>query len=123
LHEQIVVLRVVVKSVPRVPPSQRLSITEKSPHFWRAVARYGFMEHPNIPQIMQAFESEGFPLDLSDLTYYVGRDTIVGREDGKGIPAWQKNLFAMMERNAAQIGDFFSLPCDDVVEIGRQISI
>jgi K+ transporter len=28
-----------------------------------------------------------------------------------------------MERNAAQVTDFFSLPGEQVVEIGRQISI
>jgi KUP system potassium uptake protein len=29
----------------------------------------------------------------------------------------------MMERNAAHVSDFFSLPSDQVVEIGRQVSI
>jgi KUP system potassium uptake protein len=32
-------------------------------------------------------------------------------------------LFAAMGRNANRITDFFSLPSDQVVEIGRQISI
>jgi len=31
--------------------------------------------------------------------------------------------FAMMERNAIHVSDFFSLPNDQVVEIGRQIAI
>ena len=45
------------------------------------------------------------------------------REDGKGLPGWQEALFAFMERNAAHLTDFFNLPGDQVVEIGRQISI
>jgi KUP system potassium uptake protein len=32
-------------------------------------------------------------------------------------------MFAVMERNAIHVSDFFSLPSDQVVEIGRQISI
>ncbi len=60
---------------------------------------------------------------LSDVTYYVGHETVVGREDGMGLPAWQERFFAVMERNAVHVSDFFSLPNDQVVEIGRQISI
>jgi KUP system potassium uptake protein len=53
----------------------------------------------------------------------VGHETVVGREDGKGLPAWQEAFFAVMERNAIHVSDFFSLPSDQVVEIGRQVSI
>jgi len=48
---------------------------------------------------------------------------VIAREDGKGLPAWQERLFALMERNAQHVSDFFSLPNDQVVEIGRQIAI
>jgi KUP system potassium uptake protein len=123
LHEQLLILRVRVKPIPKVPPSQRLSIKELSTNFWRAEAQYGFMERPDIPELLKTCASQGCPLNLSDLTYYIGRDTIIGREDGKGLPAWQMTPFAMMERNAAHVSDFFSLPSDEVVEIGRQIAI
>ncbi len=39
----------------------------------------------------------------------------------KGLPAWQEGFFAVMERNAIHVSDFFSLPSDQVVEIGRQV--
>jgi KUP system potassium uptake protein len=32
-------------------------------------------------------------------------------------------MFAFMERNASHVRDFFQLPNDNVVEIGRQIAI
>jgi len=57
------------------------------------------------------------------VTYYVGHETVVGREDGHGLPAWQERVFAVMERNAIHVSDFFSLPNDQVVEIGRQVAI
>jgi KUP system potassium uptake protein len=53
----------------------------------------------------------------------VGHETVVGREDGVGLPAWQERFFAVMEHNAVHVSDFFSLPSDQVVEIGRQVSI
>ena len=62
-------------------------------------------------------------IDLDDVTYYVGHETVIAREDGNGMPAWQERFFAVMERNAVHVSDFFSLPTDQVVEIGRQIAI
>jgi len=57
------------------------------------------------------------------VTFYVGAETIVPREDGKGIPRWQEALFAALGRNAERISDTLQLPCDQVVEIGREIEI
>jgi KUP system potassium uptake protein len=65
----------------------------------------------------------GCAVDLSDVTYYVGHETVTSRKDGKGIPRWQEVIFAAMERNATRVTDYFALPSDQVVEIGRQISI
>jgi KUP system potassium uptake protein len=65
----------------------------------------------------------GCTIDLSDVTYYVGHETVVGREDGMGLPAWQERFFAGIERNATHVSEFFSLPSNQVVEIGRQVSI
>jgi KUP system potassium uptake protein len=48
---------------------------------------------------------------------------VIGREDGLGLPSWQEGMFAVMVRNAIHVSDFFSLPNDQVVEIGRQVSI
>ena len=48
---------------------------------------------------------------------------MVSREDSKGLPDWQERFFALIERNAVHVSDFFSLPSDQVVEIGRQVSI
>jgi KUP system potassium uptake protein len=68
-------------------------------------------------------EKRGCTIDLADVTYFVEHETVIRREDGKGLPRWQEAVFAFMERNAAHLTDFFNLPSDQVVEIGRQISI
>jgi KUP system potassium uptake protein len=123
LHEHVFVLRVEIQSVPWVSSGKRLTIEEVAPNFWRAEAHFGFMERPHIPELLAASKSLGCTADLNDLTYYVGHETVVGREDGLGLPAWQERFFAVMERNAVHVSDFFSLPNDQVVEIGRQIAI
>ena len=65
----------------------------------------------------------GCALQLDDVTYYVGHETIVHAEDGSGLWRWEEQLYAAMARNALHVSDFLRLPSDGVVEIGRQISI
>jgi KUP system potassium uptake protein len=123
LHEHLFVLRVEILPRPWVASRSRMTVEEVAPNFWRAEARFGFMERPHIPELLATGKSLGCTVDLDDVTYYVGHETVIGREDGKGLPAWQEGLFAVMERNAIHVSDFFSLPNDQVVEIGRQIAI
>ncbi len=124
LHEHLFVLRVEILSVPWVAPGNRMSgLEEVAPGFWRAEARFGFMERPNIPELLTTSKSLGCTVDVNDVTYYVGHETVIQREDGNGLPAWQERIFAVMERNAIHVSDFFSLPTDQVVEIGRQVAI
>ena len=116
-------LRVEILSVPWVTSGNRIVIEEVAKNFWRAEARFGFMERPHIPELLTASKSLGCTVDLNDVTYYVGHETVISREDGLGLPSWQEAPFAVMERNAIHVSDFFSLPTDQVVEIGRQVSI
>jgi len=123
LHEHIFVLRVEIEPVPWIAPRKRLTIEQVAPNFWRAEARFGFMERPHIPELLNESKALGCTIDLEDVIYYVGHETVVSREDGLGLPAWQERMFAVMERNAVHVSDFFSLPYDQVVEIGRQVAV
>jgi KUP system potassium uptake protein len=123
LHQQLFVLAVTILPVPWVRSAERLTVVEVSPKFWRAEARYGFMERPDIPTLLASSKADGCAVDLRDVTYFVGHETVVHREDGGGLPAWQEALFSTMQRNASHVSDFFSLPSEGVVEIGRQIPI
>ncbi len=123
LHERIMVINVSIEPVPVVRKEDRLRFFAEAPNFWRATVNYGFMERPAIPPVLEEAKERGCDLNLDDVTYYVGRETVVPRTDGKGLPRWQEAIFAAMERNADQVTDFFRLPVDQVVEIGRQVAI
>jgi KUP system potassium uptake protein len=98
-------------------------VTQEADKFWRAEVLMGFMEIPNIELILTQCRAKQAHINLDDVTYYVGHETIIPREDGKGLPRWQTALFAAMGRNAARISDSLHLPHDQVVEIGREIEI
>ncbi len=123
LHDHLFILRVVVDSVPWIGASRRLATVEVAPNFWRATAHYGFLERPDIPALLREAHEQGCFFDPDDVTYYVARETIVHRSDGKGLAWWEVALFAAMERNALHVSDYFRLPRDNVVEIGRQVAI
>jgi KUP system potassium uptake protein len=123
LHQRLFVLTVDTESVPWVNDAQRLAMTEIAPQFWRASARYGFMERPDLPALLGQARAGGCGIDLSDITYYVGHETILPRNDGKGLPKWIAACFVLIQRNSMHLGEYFRLPSDAVVEIGRQICI
>jgi KUP system potassium uptake protein len=123
LHQDVLALTMTVVSTPRVDPEKRLTVKHEVDHFWRAEAKRGFMEHPDVPEILTECKTKGVELDLDDVTYYLGAETIVPAKDGKGLPRWQEALFAAMGRNAARMSDYLELPYDQVVEIGREIEI
>ena len=100
-----------------------VTVEKLAPGFWRVTARYGFMQKPDIPGLLKEAHDKGAPFAFDDTTYYVGHETIVPREDGKGHSGWETALYAAMQRNAVHVSDFLHLPSDNVVEIGRQVAI
>ncbi|CAH2406105.1 potassium transporter Kup [Mesorhizobium escarrei] len=123
LQERVFVLRWSILPVPRVAEADRFTIAQKIPNFWIVEARYGFMEMPDVPKLLASCMTADRAIDLTDVTYYVGRTSIVPREDGQGLPSWQREPFAAMSRNSAQMSDYLKVPNDRLVEIGRQIPV
>jgi KUP system potassium uptake protein len=123
LHERVIILTVITETVPWVAEAARIAVREIAPRFWRVTARYGFMERPDIPALLEAAHGNGCDIDLTDVTYYVGHETVVSSDDAKVLPRSLEAMFALMQRNSVHISDYFKLPRDAVVEIGREIAI
>ena len=45
--------------------------------FWRVTARVGFMQEPRVPRILAACGARGLPWGDPDVTYYMGRQTLL----------------------------------------------
>jgi KUP system potassium uptake protein len=123
LHGSIVIANVVTELVPYVAAEDRVEVQEIAPRVWRAHAHFGFMEQPDIPALLQRAQERGYPVDSSNVTYFIGRETVVPREDGKGLPRLVQSTFAFLLRNSSEAIEYFRLPRDMVVEIGRQFAI
>ena len=123
LHGSIVIVNVTTELVPYIADEDKVDAREIAPQMWRAEAHYGFMEQPDIPALLQRAHARGYPVDPSNVTYFVGRETVVPREDGKGLPRLVRGVFAFLLRNSSEQIGYFQLPRDMVVEIGRQFAI
>ena len=123
LHERVLILTAITESVPRIRRGARLKVEEVAPEMWRAMARFGFMERPDVPALLRQANTLGCKLKLDDVTYYVGHETVIRRADGKGLPRAVESMFAFLQRNSMHVSDYFRLPADSVVELGREIAI
>jgi KUP system potassium uptake protein len=122
LHEHVVTLMVTTEPVPHVPEDQRVLVRPLRHGVSDVVARYGFMEDPNVPEALARAKEHGLELDQEDVTYFLGRETlIVTRTPGMAI--WREKLFVLMARNAVRPTTFFRLPPDRVAELGVQVEI
>ena len=100
-----------------------MSVVRESENFWRVTAHFDFMQRPDIPRLLEEARQRGCATPLDDVTYYVGHENILHRRHGHALPHWHERIFAAMVRNASHVTDYFRLPADSVVEIGREIAI
>jgi len=121
LHNQVLMLNVAQERVPEVNPADRVKIRAFSDGFYQVVARYGFMERPNVPEVLRVCGERGMTIG-PDTSYYLSRETLMLR--GKsGMAPWRKALFSFLSRNSHSATDFFGIPVDRVVELGMQVEI
>ncbi len=123
LHERVLAVTLDIESTPYIAAQDRLSMKEMAPSFWVITARYGFMQKPDLPSLMSLVATQGCPIESTELTYFIGIEKIVPRNDGRGLPRWIEETFGVLLRNSARVTDYLQVPPDQVVDIGRQVSI
>lgn len=125
LHERIVLVTVLIEELPHIADEDRAEVIEIIPGITRVILHYGFMQNPTIYEGLGLVCRQGkLPgIDLSELTYYVGRETIIPSEDIPGMWVWREGLFAFLQRNAERSAAFFGVPTRQVVEFGTELEI
>jgi KUP system potassium uptake protein len=127
LHERVLLVSVVSEEIPSVPDEERVTVRELGAGFSQVVARYGFMETPDVPAMLESLATRdvlGPKLQLHPMetTYYLGRETLLPTGRAR-MAGWRKRLFIVMSRNAQTASAFFGLPSNRVVELGAQIQM
>ena len=120
VHQQVILLTVLTTEEPRVMPDRRVSVEELPEGFRRVVARYGFMEQPDIPRLLDERHLEDWSIEHT--TFFLGRETLLATKR-EGMAIWRERLFAFMSRNSQRASTFFNVPSDRVMEVGSQIEL
>ena len=122
LPQRVVLLSVASANTPYVAREDRLSISDLGQGFHRLIATYGFMETPNVPDILEIATEKGLEIDTFSTTFYVNRETLLST--GKAnMASWRKGLFAFLSRNAWNVTTYFGIPPNRVVELGSQVEL
>jgi KUP system potassium uptake protein len=122
LHEHVIVLMSRTAATPFVDDEARVEVQILGQGIANVVVQYGFMEDPDIPQALQLVKQKGVELDTDDVTFFLGRETLLVTHQ-KGMAMWREKLFVVMTRNATRATAFFRLPPERVVELGVQVEM
>jgi KUP system potassium uptake protein len=122
LHEEVVFLTVVTEEEPYVRGEDRLKVEEVGQGIHRITARLGFMETPDVPELLRAAARFGLHFDMMQTSFFLGRETLIP-SSRPGMARWRERLFALLSRNAQPATAFFGIPVNRVVELGAQIEI
>ena len=125
LHQRVVLVTVLIEEAPRIASEDRAEIIEVVEGITRVILHYGFMQYPTIYEGLRLACAQGkLPgIDLTDITYYIGRETIIPSQDVAGMALWRETVFAFLQRNAERSAAFFGVPPRQVVEFGTEIEI
>ena len=122
LHARVVLLNISTADMPHVDAAERVRVEKLPEGLWRVMARYGFMEEPDVPALLDACKAHDLEVNPMTTTFFLSRETIVSTPK-PGMAQWRERLFAFMSRNAQPATAFFHLPANRVVELGMQVEI
>jgi KUP system potassium uptake protein len=122
LHEHVIVLTVSTSQTPYVAADDQIDVNPLGFGVFYVRIQYGFMQDPNVPETLLQARSAGVNLDPDDVTYFLGRETIIVTRR-PGMARWREKLFVLMARNAVRATAYFRLPPERVVELGVQVEM
>jgi KUP system potassium uptake protein len=123
LHEQVLLLTVLTETVPEVSPERRLEAKSLDHGFHQIIARFGFMEHPDVPTLVrEAASLLRLAVDPEDATYYLGRESLLATDKGK-MGRFAETIFSYLQRNSVTADQHFNIPPGQVIEIGIQLDL
>ena len=107
-------------------PATRITAEHSRPAYQAyQILHFGFTESPSVPEgVRYAHEQAELSCgNLFQVSYYIGRETIIPTVEIPGMWVWRETLYAFMQRNAERSAAYFCIPATQVVEIGIELEI
>ncbi len=122
LHERNIILSIKTEDVPRVVRHERITVDKVSDTFIRVVARYGFMETPSVPKILEQCRRKDLNIEIAQTSFFLSRRKLKTTRRSE-LPVWQERFFIMLAVTAEDATAYFQIPTDRVVEVGTQVVV
>ncbi len=122
IHERVVFLTIIVEDEPWVTPGRRVEVEDLGSGFWRVTGHYGFMQKPQVPQLLRRCAQDGLEVEPDKATFFLGREIIVPSKT-PGMARWREHLFSFTGKLAQQPATYFQIPIGRVIELGQQVEI
>ena len=120
--ERIVVLNIARAGTPYLTHEERVTVERFSLRLIRVVARFGYMEAPRLEPILRSCEAFGLDLDRDDTSFFYADPKIEALQPG-GMPAWRREIFEALLRNARPLPDDLRIRAERRVELGVTVAI
>lgn len=122
VHKHIVFLTVITEKVPHIRRQDQITVTPMRQGVDRIVARCGFMDTADIPQMLRDCSKQGVDIPIAQTTFFLSRVTYLATAR-PGMQIWREKLFVFLSRNSQRASSFFRIPSDQVIEIGLVLEI
>jgi KUP system potassium uptake protein len=122
VHQTVVLMTVETEDRSHLSEEERYEWTTLGHGVYRLSLHFGFMEDPNIPVALERLGKEPVHFNPMTTSYFLGRETLIPTRH-PGMAIWREHLFAWMTRNASSAATFFSLPANQVIELGAQVEL
>jgi KUP system potassium uptake protein len=123
LPRNAIALSIVFESTPRISGPTCTVVDEVGEGLWHVVARFGFLEIPDLRQALLRTHRLAATIDFDKAMFIGTRDLVVGKRRNPGLRSWRMMLFAFLYRNSVKLVDRFNLEPENAIEIARQIEI
>ena len=82
LHEKVILISVVTEEIPVVDEDERVECKVLGEGFYKVIARYGFMESPDIPQALANLgagpeDGQRVRIKAMETSFFLGRETLI----------------------------------------------
>ncbi len=122
LHERNIILTIKTEDTPRVARHERVSVDTVSDTFIRVIARYGFMETPSVPKILEHCRRKDLNVEIAQTSFFLSRRSLKPTVKSE-MSRWQEQLFIVLASTAEDATAYFQIPSDRVVEVGTQVMV
>ena len=100
LHERVVLVSIASEDIPYVPEGERVTVRELGSGFHQVIARYGFMETPDVPAMLGSIPGRAIPgpklrFVPMETTYFLGRETLIVTKRPSGMMQWREKVFGV----------------------------